>query len=50
MVCIILFIHIYFYLQHEMANFTTLIVDLMKQEKLLAPQGGPIIIAQVHVL
>lgn len=30
-----------------MANFTTLIVDMMQKERLLAPQGGPIILAQV---
>lgn len=34
-------------LQNEMQNFTTLIVDMMKQEKLFASQGGPIILAQV---
>ncbi|KAJ9183730.1 hypothetical protein P3X46_007542 [Hevea brasiliensis] len=32
----------------EMQNFTTLIVDMMKQENLFASQGGPIIIAQVE--
>ncbi|KAL6010579.1 Beta-galactosidase 7 [Asimina triloba] len=31
----------------EMQNFTALIVDLVKQEKLLAHQGGPIILTQV---
>lgn len=31
-----------------MQNFTTLIVDMVKQEKLFASQGGPIIIAQVY--
>lgn len=31
-----------------MQNFTTLIVDMVKQERLLAPQGGPIIITQVR--
>ena len=30
-----------------MANFTTLIVDMIKKERLFAPQGGPIILAQV---
>lgn len=30
-----------------MQNFTTMIVDMMREEKLFAPQGGPIIIAQV---
>lgn len=35
---------------NEMQNFTTLIVDMMKQEKLFASQGGPIIIAQVFML
>lgn len=33
-----------------MANFTTFIVDMIKNEKLLAPQGGPIILAQVSFL
>ncbi|XP_062094065.1 beta-galactosidase 10 [Humulus lupulus] len=32
----------------HMKNFTALIVNLMKQEKLLAPQGGPIILAQIE--
>ncbi|KAK9012688.1 hypothetical protein V6N11_040727 [Hibiscus sabdariffa] len=32
--------------KHYMQNFTTFIVNLMKQEKLFAPQGGPIILAQ----
>lgn len=32
-----------------MQNFTTLIVDMVKQEKLFASQGGPIIIAQVYM-
>jgi len=30
-----------------MQRFTTKIVDLMKQEKLYASQGGPIILSQV---
>lgn len=30
-----------------MQNFTTLIVDMAKKEKLFARQGGPIIITQV---
>ncbi|EEF46239.1 beta-galactosidase 15 [Ricinus communis] len=33
---------------NEMQNFTSLIVDMMKQEQLFASQGGPIIIAQVE--
>ncbi|KAJ8767433.1 hypothetical protein K2173_017477 [Erythroxylum novogranatense] len=33
---------------NEMQNFTTLIVDMVKKEKLLASQGGPIIIAQIE--
>ncbi|KAJ9183712.1 hypothetical protein P3X46_007527 [Hevea brasiliensis] len=33
---------------NEMQNFTTLIVDMMKQENLFASQGGPIIIAQIE--
>ena len=34
-------------LQAEMQRFTAKIVDLMKQEKLYASQGGPIILSQV---
>ncbi|KAK9275963.1 hypothetical protein L1049_023238 [Liquidambar formosana] len=33
---------------NEMQNFTSLIVDMVKQEKLFASQGGPIIIAQIN--
>ncbi|KAF2287107.1 hypothetical protein GH714_038216 [Hevea brasiliensis] len=33
---------------NEMQNFTTLIVDMMRQENLFASQGGPIIIAQIE--
>ncbi|KDP33931.1 hypothetical protein JCGZ_07502 [Jatropha curcas] len=33
---------------NEMQNFTTLIVNMMKEENLFASQGGPIIIAQVE--
>lgn len=36
--------------QAEMQNFTTLIVNMVKKENLLASQGGPIIIAQVDDL
>ncbi|XP_008811417.2 beta-galactosidase 13-like [Phoenix dactylifera] len=32
----------------EMQNFTTLIVDMVRREKLLAPQGGPIILTQIE--
>lgn len=32
-----------------MQKFTTFIVDLMKQEKFFASQGGPIILAQVSI-
>ncbi|KAK4779938.1 hypothetical protein SAY87_016044 [Trapa incisa] len=32
----------------EMKNFTTLIVDMVKQENLFASQGGPVIIAQIE--
>lgn len=32
-----------------MQNFTTLIVDMVKQEKLFASQGGNIILAQVSM-
>ncbi|KAK1309283.1 Beta-galactosidase 15 [Acorus calamus] len=34
--------------ENEMQNFTTLIVDMIKQAGLLAPQGGPIIVAQIE--
>lgn len=34
--------------QNEMQNFTKLIVDMVKQEKLFASQGGPIILAQIE--
>ncbi|PKA48233.1 Beta-galactosidase [Apostasia shenzhenica] len=37
-----------YFLQNEMQNFTTLIIDMLKQERLLAPQGGPIIITQIE--
>ncbi|GAB4846757.1 Beta-galactosidase 7 [Ancistrocladus abbreviatus] len=33
---------------NEMQNFTTLIVDMLKEESLFASQGGPIIIAQIE--
>ncbi|KAL0317452.1 UNVERIFIED_CONTAM: Beta-galactosidase 15 [Sesamum angustifolium] len=33
---------------NEMQNFTSLIVDMMKKEKLFASQGGPIILAQIE--
>ncbi|KAL5850777.1 hypothetical protein ACOSQ4_008790 [Xanthoceras sorbifolium] len=33
---------------NEMQNFTTLIVDMMRKEKLFASQGGPIILAQIE--
>ncbi|XP_048334543.2 beta-galactosidase 15 isoform X1 [Ziziphus jujuba] len=33
---------------NEMQNFTTLIVNMMKNEKLFASQGGPIIITQIE--
>ncbi|KAG5546987.1 hypothetical protein RHGRI_012874 [Rhododendron griersonianum] len=33
---------------NEMQNFTTLIVDMVKQEKLFASQGGNIILAQIE--
>ncbi|XP_021865439.2 beta-galactosidase 15-like [Spinacia oleracea] len=32
----------------EMQNFTTLIVDMVKNENLFASQGGPIILAQIE--
>lgn len=34
--------------QNEMQNFTKLIVDMVKEEKLFASQGGPIILAQIE--
>ncbi|KAK2968739.1 hypothetical protein RJ640_020375 [Escallonia rubra] len=33
---------------NEMKNFTTLIVDMIKRENLLASQGGPIILTQIE--
>lgn len=33
-----------------MQNFTTLIVDMVRKEKLFASQGGPIILSQVICL
>ncbi|KAL2227770.1 beta-galactosidase 15-like [Sesamum indicum] len=33
---------------NEMQNFTSLIVDMVKKEKLFASQGGPIILAQIE--
>ncbi|CAH8271756.1 unnamed protein product [Arabidopsis lyrata] len=33
---------------NEMQNFTTKIVEMMKEEKLFASQGGPIILAQIE--
>ncbi|KAL6222089.1 hypothetical protein ACLB2K_005481 [Fragaria x ananassa] len=33
---------------NEMKNFTTMIVDMAKREKLFASQGGPIIMAQIE--
>ncbi|KAK2445097.1 beta-galactosidase [Trifolium repens] len=33
---------------HHMEKFTTYIVNLMKQEKLFASQGGPIILSQIE--
>ncbi|XP_021298184.1 beta-galactosidase 15-like [Herrania umbratica] len=33
---------------NEMQNFTTLIVDMVKNENLFASQGGPIILAQIE--
>ncbi|EFH49994.1 hypothetical protein ARALYDRAFT_909535 [Arabidopsis lyrata subsp. lyrata] len=35
-------------LQHYMESFTTYIVNLLKKEKLFAPQGGPIILSQAR--
>lgn len=36
--------------QNHMQKFTTYIVNLMKQEKLFASQGGPIILSQASVI
>ncbi|XP_011000544.1 PREDICTED: beta-galactosidase 15-like [Populus euphratica] len=33
---------------NEMRNFTTLIVNMVKQENLFASQGGPVILAQIE--
>lgn len=32
----------------EMQTWMTYVVNLMKEQKMFAPQGGPIILAQVH--
>ena len=37
-------------MKDEMQNFTTLIVDKVKEERLLATQGGPIILLQVFIV
>lgn len=42
--CVALFCSLF---QAEMQRFTAKIVDMMKQEKLYASQGGPIILSQV---
>ncbi|KAF9688767.1 hypothetical protein SADUNF_Sadunf01G0022400 [Salix dunnii] len=34
--------------KNEMQNFTTLIVDMVKQANLFASQGGPVILAQIE--
>lgn len=36
--------------QVEMKRFTAKIIDMMKQEKLYASQGGPIILSQVNFI
>lgn len=41
------FLNYFIYLQNEMQIFTTKIVNLCKEAKLFASQGGPIILAQV---
>ncbi|KAJ8447880.1 hypothetical protein Cgig2_012015 [Carnegiea gigantea] len=37
-----------YWMQAHMQNFTTMIVNMMKTEKLYASQGGPIIISQIE--
>ena len=37
-------------IQYYMKRFTTYIVDLMKQEKFFAPQGGPIVLSQASII
>jgi len=44
------FTHQQLCIQAEMKRFTAKIVDMMKQEKLYASQGGPIILSQVFLL
>lgn len=44
---LIFFVFILLLLQEEMQRFLGKIVNLMKEEKLFASQGGPIILAQV---
>ena len=38
------------FLQNYMEKYSKMIIDMMKQEKLFAPQGGPIILAQVWLV
>ena len=40
----------FFFVQNEMQTFTTKIVNMAKEAKLFASQGGPIILAQVRRL
>lgn len=44
---LIFFVFILLLLQEEMQRFLGKIVNLVKEEKLFASQGGPIILAQV---
>lgn len=38
---------LYEYIQHHMRRFSEMIINMMKNEKLFYPQGGPIIMSQV---
>ena len=40
---------LFFGCQNEMQNFTAVIINKINEEKLLASQGGPIILAQVYI-
>lgn len=37
-----------FHLQNYMKKFVTMIIDMMKENKLFASQGGPIVLAQIE--
>lgn len=38
------------HMQHHMKKYAEKIINLMKEHKLFADQGGPIIMAQVNII